>query len=154
MRIQLRVNGMDYQLEIDPSQRLVDVLRERLHLTGTKEGCGEGECGTCTVIMDGRAVHSCLTLAVQARDREIITVEGLAQNGELDQLQKSFIQMGGVQCGFCTPGMLMSAKALLMRNPHPTLVEIKEAIAGNICRCTGYNKIVAAIQDAAANGGK
>jgi len=154
MQIHLRVNGVDYYPEIDPSQRLVDVLRDRLHLTGTKEGCGEGECGTCTVIIDGRAVHSCLTLAVQARDREIITVEGLAQKGELDQLQKSFIQMGAVQCGFCTPGMLMSAKALLLRNPHPTPEEINEAIAGNICRCTGYNKIVAAIQDAAAKGGE
>ena len=149
MQIQLRVNGTSYDLDIDPTKRLIDVLRETLHLTGTKEGCGEGECGSCTVIMDGLAVHSCLTLAVQARDKEIITVEGLAEDGELDQLQKSFMAMGAVQCGYCTPGMLMSAKALLMHNPHPSEAEIAEAIAGNLCRCTGYNKIVAAIQDAA-----
>ncbi|HHT62988.1 MAG: (2Fe-2S)-binding protein [Bacillota bacterium] len=149
MEISLHVNGKTYRLNVDPRKRLIDVLRDDLNLTGTKEGCGEGECGACTVILDGQAVNSCLVLACQARDKEILTVEGLARNGELDSLQKSFIEHGAVQCGFCTPGMLMSAKALLIKNPHPTEQEIKEAVAGNLCRCTGYNKIIAAIKKVA-----
>ena len=149
MEISLHVNGKTYRLNVDPRKRLIDVLRDDLNLTGTKEGCGEGECGACTVILDGQAVNSCLVLACQARDKEILTVEGLARNGELDSLQKSFIEHGAVQCGFCTPGMLMSAKALMIKNPHPTEQEIKEAVAGNLCRCTGYNKIIAAIKKVA-----
>jgi xanthine dehydrogenase E subunit len=149
MEISLHVNGKTYRLNVDPRKRLIDVLRDDLNLTGTKEGCGEGECGACTVILDGQAVNSCLVLACQARDKEILTVEGLARNGELDSLQKSFIEHGAVQCGFCTPGMLMSAKALLIKNPHPTEQEINEAVAGNLCRCTGYNKIIAAIKKVA-----
>jgi len=149
MEISFHVNGKLHKLEVDPRKRLIDVLRDDLNLTGTKEGCGEGECGACTVILDGQAVNSCLILACQARDKEILTVEGLAQNGELDPLQKSFMEHGAVQCGYCTPGMLMSAKALLMKNPHPTEDQINEAIAGNLCRCTGYNKIVNAIKKVA-----
>jgi len=153
MLIQFMLNGKPCRIDVEPRKRLVDVLRDDLNLTGTKEGCGEGECGSCTVILDGAAVNSCLVLACQVRGKEIITVEGLAQNGELDPLQKSFLEHGAVQCGYCTPGMLMSAKALLMKNPHPTEKEIKEAIAGNLCRCTGYNKIIAAIKNVAEDGG-
>ena len=149
MQISFKVNDKDYSLDVQPNVRLVDILRDRLGLTGTKEGCGEGECGTCTVIMNKKAVHSCLVLASQVDGKEIITVEGLEKDGELDRLQEEFISKGAIQCGFCTPGMLMSAKALLMENPNPTVEEIKIAIAGNICRCTGYNKIVDAIQAAA-----
>ncbi|MGI6684326.1 MAG: (2Fe-2S)-binding protein [Bacillota bacterium] len=149
MQISFHVNGKLHKLDVDPKKRLVDVLRDDLNLTGTKEGCGEGECGACTVILDGQAVNSCLVLACQVRDKEILTVEGLAQNGELDPLQKSFMEHGAVQCGYCTPGMLMSAKALLMKNPHPSEKEINEAIAGNLCRCTGYNKIITAIKKVA-----
>jgi len=154
MQIQFNLNGKLHRIDVESRKRLVDVLRDDLNLTGTKEGCGEGECGSCTVIIDGKAVNSCLVLACQVRDKEILTVEGLAQNGELDPLQKSFLEQGAVQCGYCTPGMLMSAKALLMKNPNPTEKEIKDAIAGNICRCTGYNKIIAAIKDAAEDNNK
>lgn len=148
MQVEFKVNGKDYSLDLDPQLRLVDILRDELGLTGTKEGCGEGECGTCTVIMNNKAVHSCLILASQIRGKEIITVEDLEKDGQLDKLQETFIKQGAIQCGFCTPGMLMSAKALLMENPNPTVEEIKVAIAGNLCRCTGYNKIVTAIKDA------
>ena len=148
MQIDFKVNDKDYSLDIQPNLRLLDILRDRLELTGTKEGCGEGECGTCTVIMNKKAVHSCLVLAPQVDGKEIITVEGLAKDGELDRLQEEFIRKGAIQCGFCTPGMLMSAKALIMENPNPSVEEIKIAIAGNLCRCTGYIKIVDAIQEA------
>ncbi len=148
MHVNFKVNGKDYSLDVEPNLRLVDILRDKLGLTGTKEGCSEGECGTCTVIMNNKAVHSCLVLASQVQGKEIITVEGLEKNGELDRLQEEFIKQGAIQCGFCTPGMLMSAKALLMEKPNPTVEEIKVAIAGNLCRCTGYNKIVKAIQAA------
>lgn len=151
MLISFILNGQETCLEIEPDWRLIDLLRDKLGLTGSKEGCGEGECGACTVIMDGKAVHSCLVLALQIRGREIITIEGLAKNGELDQIQSAFIKNGAVQCGYCTPGMIMSAKALLMQNPHPTNEQIRIAIAGNICRCTGYSKIIAAIGEAAGN---
>jgi carbon-monoxide dehydrogenase small subunit len=124
---------------------LLDVLRDRLGFTGTKEGCAEGECGACTVLVDGRAVASCIMLAVQARGKEIVTVEGLAEGGELDLLQQKFVEYGAVQCGYCTPGMLMSAKALLMENPVPSDQDIRVALAGNLCRCTGYSAIVAAV---------
>ncbi|MGE5632695.1 MAG: (2Fe-2S)-binding protein [Caulobacteraceae bacterium] len=145
--VEFIVNGNPYRMDIDPGKRLLDVLREDLGLTGTKEGCGEGECGACTVIMDGIAVNSCLVMAAQIRGKEIITVEGLEKDGKLDELQEAFIRNGAVQCGYCTPGMLMSCKALLMKNPHPTEEEIRIAISGNLCRCTGYTKIVAAVRD-------
>jgi carbon-monoxide dehydrogenase small subunit len=145
--IEFKVNGTKYGIDADPGKRLLDVLREDLRFTGTKEGCGEGECGACTVILDGLAVNSCLIMAGQIRGKEIITVEGLEKDGELDRLQKAFISNGAVQCGYCTPGMLMSCKALLMRNSHPTEEEIRIAIAGNLCRCTGYTKIVAAVKE-------
>ncbi len=155
MLIEFKVNGKNYGREVRPTMRLLDLLRDELGLTGTKEGCAEGECGACTVIMDGEAVNSCLVLAPQIRGREIITVEGLEQGGELDLLQQKFLEHSAVECGFCTPGMLMSAKALLMKNPHPSEEEIRLAIAGNLCRCAGYSKIVAAIKDAShsADGG-
>lgn len=149
MLIEFKVNGKSYQIDVCPSMRLIDLLRDELGLTGTKEGCGEGECGSCTVIMDGKAVNSCLVPAPQVDGKEIITVEGLAQDGQLDLLQQKFLEHSAVECGFCTPGMLMSAKALLMKNPHPTEEEIRTAIAGNLCRCAGYSKVVAAIKAAA-----
>lgn len=149
MKLEFNINGKDMSLDIDPVLRLIDVLRDKLQLNGTKEGCGEGECGACTVIMEGKAVNSCLVFAMQARGKQIITIEGLAGDQELDRLQKSFIEQGAVQCGYCTPGMLMSCKALLMENPNPSTEEIKLAIAGNLCRCTGYNKIIKAAKAAA-----
>jgi carbon-monoxide dehydrogenase small subunit len=148
MQLVLTVNGTTYEVEARPTARLLDVLRDQLGLTGTKEGCAEGECGACTVIVDGRAVNSCVMLAVQARGKEILTVEGLARDGELDVLQRKFVEYGAVQCGFCTPGMLMSAKALLMRDPTPSEQDIRIALAGNLCRCTGYTAIVAAVKAA------
>ena len=151
MILKLKVNSKDYNIDVDPSKRLLDVIREDLKLTGTKEGCSEGECGACTIIMDGKAINSCMLLAVQARGSELITVEGLEKDGKLDELQKAFIEKGAVQCGFCTPGMLMSLKALLMQKPDPSDDEIKIAIEGNLCRCTGYVKIVEAVREAVKN---
>ncbi len=148
MHIELKVNGIEYAVDADPGKRLLDVLREDMKLTGTKEGCGEGECGACTVIVDGLAVNSCLIMIGQMYGKEVITVEGLEKDGELDRLQKAFINNGAVQCGYCTPGMLMSCKALIMKNPHPTEEEIRIAISGNLCRCTGYTKIIAAVKEA------
>ncbi|NSW83590.1 MAG: (2Fe-2S)-binding protein [Syntrophothermus sp.] len=148
--ITLTVNGQTYQVDVEPHALLVDVLRDKLGLTGTKKGCGTGECGACTVLMDGQPVNSCLVLAVRAQGKEIITIEGLGDPQNLHPLQKAFIKNGAVQCGFCAPGMLLSAKALLDRNPRPSEKEIRQAIAGNICRCSGYVKIVKAIQEAAA----
>lgn len=145
------VNDIEYSIDADPEMRLIDLLRNELGLTGAKEGCGEGECGACTVIMDGEAVNSCLVMAIQARGKRIITIEGLEKDGELDPLQLSFMKNGAVQCGYCTPGMILSAKALLLKNPQPTEKEIKEAIAGNICRCTGYNNIIKAIKNVTGN---
>jgi carbon-monoxide dehydrogenase small subunit len=147
--IKFKINGIEYALDTDPGKRFLDVLREDMGLTGTKEGCGEGECGACTIIVDGAAVNSCLLMSGQMDGKEIITIEGLENDGELDRLQKAFISNGAVQCGFCTPGMLMSSKALLMKNPHPTEEEIRIALSGNLCRCTGYTKIVAAVKEAA-----
>jgi len=149
VKIDFKLNGRDYSLEVRDDMRLLDFLREELKLTGTKEGCGEGECGACTVIIDGKAVNSCLVLAPEIDGKEVITVEGLERDGRLHPLQESFIEKGAIQCGFCTPGMLMSAKALLDRNPDPSDEEIMEAIEGNLCRCTGYYKIVQAIRAAA-----
>ena len=151
MKISFVLNGEQICRDVRPEMRLLDFLREEMHLTGAKEGCGEGECGACTVIIDGRAQHSCLTMTGQIDGCEVLTIEGLEQNGELDPLQKAFIKYSAFQCGFCTPGMILSAKALLMANPDPTDEEITRAIAGNICRCTGYTEIRAAIR-AAADG--
>ncbi len=145
-KIEITVNGRLYRLGVEPRATLLDVIRYDLGLTGTKAGCEKGECGTCTVIMDNRPVNSCLILAVEADGSEILTIEGLATGEDLHPLQKSFVEMGAIQCGFCTPGMILVAKALLDKNPKPTEREIRQAIAGNLCRCTGYDKIVKAIQ--------
>ena len=147
--ISLKVNGQDIMTQVRPNKRLVDFLREDLKLTSVKEGCGEGECGACTVIFNGEPVTTCCMLAGQADGAEIITLEGLAKDGKLDAVQQSFMDVGAVQCGFCTPGMILTAKALLMKNPHPTREEIKVAMSGNLCRCTGYAKIQTAVEDAA-----
>lgn len=149
-QIILRVNGQDHHLAVEPRQTLLEVLRVDLRLTGTKEACGDGNCGSCTVLMDGQAVNSCLVLAVEADCRDILTIEGLAQNGRLHPLQQAFIDEGAVQCGFCTPGMIMNAKAILDANPRPSEEQIRLAIAGNLCRCTGYDKIIRAILRVAA----
>lgn len=145
----LKVNNRRYRVAAPADMPLLEVLRERLGLTGAKYGCGMGECGACTVLLDGEAVYACLTLAIEARDREITTIEGLDHGGALDPLQQAFAELGGVQCGFCTPGMILSARALLSKNPSPTEDEIRRALSGNLCRCTGYMKIVEAVQAAA-----
>lgn len=145
----LKVNGKEVQVEAPAGITLLELLREYLGLTGTKEGCGVGECGACTVLLDGVPVDSCLLPAAKAEGREVTTIEGLAQGEKLHPLQEAFISEGAVQCGFCTPGMIMSAKALLDREPHPTREQIKEAISGNLCRCTGYAQIVRAVEKAA-----
>jgi carbon-monoxide dehydrogenase small subunit len=149
MDIVLTINGQDYPVEVEPGELLVDVLRDRLGLTGTKKGCGTGDCGACTVLLDGRPVTSCLVLAAAAEGKEIATVEGLAGPDGLDALQEAFVEEGAVQCGYCTPGLLMMAKDVLRRSPRPTEEEVREGIAGNLCRCTGYTKIVKAILRAA-----
>jgi len=146
MEIELTLNGKLIQVDVPPHWTLLRVLREALGLTGTKEGCGIGECGACTVLMDGKPVNACLILAPKAEGRRIETVEGLGSQDSLHPLQESFIQHGAVQCGFCTPGILMSAKALLDETPHPNKEEVKEAISGHLCRCTGYQQIIEAIQ--------
>ncbi len=147
--ITLKVNGDSYTRAVKANTLLVNALREELDLTGTKKGCELGDCGSCTVLLDGKPVNSCLILALEADGHEITTIEGLAQNDKLDKLQDSFVENAAIQCGYCTPGMIMSAKALLTRNPHPTEGEAREAIAGNLCRCTGYVNIVKAIMSAA-----
>jgi aerobic carbon-monoxide dehydrogenase small subunit len=146
--IHLSINGEDYDVIARPGESLLDLLRDRLHLTGTKKGCNEGDCGACTVILGGRAVNACLVFAMEAEGQKILTVEGLAQGPEMHPLQEAFIKHGGFQCGFCTPGMLLSAKALLDENPNPTDAEIRQGISGNLCRCTGYTKIVESIREA------
>lgn len=144
----LQVNGESFEVYVLPNRTLLEVLREDLELTGTKEGCGEGVCGGCTVLWEGLPIRSCLTLATELHDADILTIEGLAgEDGSLDRLQQSFIDHGAVQCGFCTPGMLMSAKAFLNKHQNPTEQDIRAAISGNICRCTGYAKIVEAIKE-------
>ena len=147
--MKFNINGEIYEDEIDVRRTLLEVLREGFGLTGTKRSCNEGECGTCTVLLDGKPVASCLVLAVEAQAKRIETVEGIAQSGELHPLQQAFLEHGAVQCGFCTPGVLMAAKGLLNENPKPSEEEVRSAIAGNLCRCTGYNKYVEAILDAA-----
>lgn len=149
MNVRFQVNGITRDVEAAPMQRLLDVLREELRLTGTKEGCGEGECGACSVLINGEVINSCLVPVCQVQGSAIITVEGLAHDGRLAPLQQAFLECGGAQCGICTPGMLIAARALLDGNAQPTRDEIKEAIAGNLCRCTGYVKIIDAIEQAA-----
>ncbi len=148
--IRITVNGESHEVHAPPMKRLLDVLREDLKLTGTKEGCGEGECGSCSVRMNGELVNSCLVPVLQAQDACIQTVEGLAFNGELHPLQKAFLECGGAQCGICTPGMLMAAAQLLEHNPHPSMAEIREGLAGNLCRCTGFIRIFESVIAAAA----
>lgn len=143
--INLTVNRKKYELAVAPNMTLADMLRKELGLTGTKKGCDAGDCGTCTVILDGKPVNSCLVLALQANGREVLTIEGVAPDEGLHPIQKSFVEKGAIQCGFCSPGMILSAKALLDRNPKPTEMEVRTAISGNLCRCTGYQKIVEAI---------
>jgi len=145
----LRVNGVEYPLSIEPHRTLLTVLRTELGLTGTKEGCDDSECGACMVLVDGQPVNSCSYLALQADGREVTTVEGLGSRGELAPLQRAFLEEGGVQCGFCTPGMLISATALLQREPHPSADQVRLALGGNLCRCTGYQKITTAVLRAA-----
>jgi aerobic carbon-monoxide dehydrogenase small subunit len=147
--IQLTINGQPVEAVVEPNRTLLQLLREDLGLTGTKHGCGLGDCGACTVILDGQPVNSCLVLAIQANGGEVLTIEGLAENGKLHPIQQAFVDRGAIQCGFCTPGMILSAKALLDANPKPTEQEIRMAISGNLCRCTGYQKIVEAIDEAA-----
>lgn len=145
MLLRFQLNGRPVEIEVEPGRRLLDLLREDLGLIGTKEGCGEGECGACTVLVDGKPRLACLTLAVQVEGKHVLTVEGLAQRGQLHPLQQAFVETAGVQCGFCTPGFLMAAYALLLENPHPTREEVREWLSGNLCRCTGYEQIVEAV---------
>ena len=149
MKVRFEINNAPREVDVAPMKRLLDVLREELRLTGTKEGCGEGECGACSVIVDGEVINSCLVPVCQVQGCMILTVEGLARDGRLDPLQQAFLECGGAQCGICTPGMLIAARALLDKNAQPTRDEIKEAIAGNLCRCTGYVKIIDAVEQAA-----
>jgi carbon-monoxide dehydrogenase small subunit len=147
--VTLMINGETHILEVEHRRTLLEVIRDDLRMTGTKKMCGQGECGSCTVLMDGLAVNACLVLALDAVGKRIETIEGLAQGGKLHPIQEAFIEKGAIQCGFCAPGMILTTKALLVKNPKPTEVEIKTAIAGNFCRCTGYARIVDAIQSAA-----
>ena len=152
--ITLTVNGRKHEVAVEPYRTLVDVLRNELSLTGTKRGCNSGHCGACTVLLDGRAVNSCLVLAVDARDRDILTIEGLAQRGKLHPLQSAFIEYGALQCGYCTSGTILAAKAFLDENPNPSEDEVREALVGNLCRCTGYEPIVEAILAVAQGEGE
>ncbi len=152
--VTFHVNGEEFEVPVAPTDFLVDVIRERIGLTGTKKGCGIGDCGACTVLVDGEPLLSCLTLALSCEGREVTTIEGLAAQGELHPVQRAFVETGAIQCGFCTPGMILSAKALLDRVPNPTADQIQAGLAGNICRCTGYVKILEAVQHAARLAGK
>ena len=153
IKLSIRVNGSSVEVMIEPNARLIDVLREDLRLTGTKEGCGVGECGACTVVVDGENINSCLTLAASMEGKSITTIEGIQENEELHPIQESFIKNHALQCGFCTPGLIMSAKALLDEVPHPSREEIRVAISGNLCRCTGYDQVIQAIEEVAKNNG-
>lgn len=150
--VTLNVNGDSYLVHVDPRERLLDALRDRLGLTGSKEGCGTGDCGCCTVILDGRPVVSCLVLAVQANDRPIETIESLSRGGKLHPIQQAFVDHTALQCGICIPGFIMASKALLDRNPNPTEEDVRFELAGNLCRCTGYVKIVEAVMDCVKQG--
>ncbi len=150
MKIEFHLNGETTVCETDGSVRLLDLLREDLHLTGTKEGCGEGECGACTVLLDGKAVNSCLIPAPSVNGRDVVTIEGLSRDGELHPVQRAFMETGAVQCGFCTPGFVVATVALLSENPDPSEEEIQAGLEGNLCRCTGYAKIIEAVRKAAA----
>ena len=147
--IELIVNGESHEVLVRPNDLLVDVLRDVIHLTGTKKGCGEGDCGACTVLLDGAPALACLTLAISCLGKKIETIEGLSENGKLHPIQETFVEKGAIQCGFCTPGMILSAKALLAKNDNPTNEEIKYGMVGNLCRCTGYKKIIDAVAEAA-----
>jgi len=149
--LKLTVNGELHELEIPAQRTLLDVIREDLGFTGTKQGCGNGECGACTVLLEGEPVNACLVLALQADGKSITTIEGVSRGGALDPIQEAFIAKGAIQCGFCTPGMILSVKALLGRNPRPDEMEIREALTGNFCRCTGYQKIVEAVHSLTHN---
>jgi carbon-monoxide dehydrogenase small subunit len=153
-QIKLKVNDVEYDVLIKPHWTLLDVLRNEIGLMGTKKGCDRGECGACTVIMNGEAILSCLVLAIQCQGKDILTIEGLSQNGKLDPLQDAFVKYGAIQCGFCTPGMIMASRALLNKTPHPSEEEIKRGLSGNLCRCTGYVKIIAAVQKASTTEGR
>ena len=146
MWVNFILNHRPQSLDIPPQRRLIDLLRVDLKLTGIKEGCGEGECGACTVLIDNLAMHSCLVLACQLEGKDILTIEGLESNGEMERIQRYFVEVGAIQCGYCTPGMIMSAKALLLANPHPTRDEIRLALTGNLCRCSGYSQIIKAVE--------
>jgi len=148
LKISFMLNGKEIQIDAPPDRRVLDILREDLNLTGTKEGCGTGECGACAILVDGESRLSCLMLAAQLEGRSVTTIEGMAPEGGLHPLQDAFVEYGAVQCGFCTPGMVISAADLLRRNPNPTRLEIREGLSGNLCRCTGYQKIVDAVQKA------
>ena len=150
--IELKVNGELHDVVVEPRRTLLEVLREQLGLTGTKEGCDAGDCGACTVLLDGKPVPSCLVLAIDAQGKDILTIEGVANGPELHPIQKAFVDYGAMQCGFCSPGMIITAKALLERNPNPSESEVRKAISGNLCRCTGYVKIIDAIMAVAAQG--
>jgi carbon-monoxide dehydrogenase small subunit len=150
MLLKTCINGRNMQIEVSPTERLIDLLRNPLQLTGTKEGCAEGECGSCTVLLDGRAVNACLILAAQVNGRKVQTVEGLSTYQDLSLLQQMFVANGAIQCGFCTPGMLMAASSLLAQKPDPSDEEIRQALAGNLCRCTGYTSIIDAVRATAA----
>jgi carbon-monoxide dehydrogenase small subunit len=151
--ITLKVNGQMEELTVPSNMTLLHLLRDKLGMTGTKNGCEAGECGACTVLVDGEPVNSCLVLAVELDGQEITTVEGLSSNGKITPLQEAFVELNAVQCGFCTPGLLMAATALLRRNPDPSAEQIQEALVGNLCRCTGYQRIIDAVQQAARKGG-
>jgi aerobic carbon-monoxide dehydrogenase small subunit len=148
-KIHLNINGRDYDLQVKPSATLLDAIREDAGLTGTKEGCGVGECGACTVIIDGKVVNACIMLAVEANNKNITTIEGLAQGDQLHPIQQAFMEVGGLQCGFCTPGMIISAKVLLDANSNPNDEQIRNGLEGNFCRCTGYTKIIESVKVAA-----
>ena len=152
MKISFKMNGKAVSLDLDPSMRFIDVVRDVLHLNATKEGCGEGSCGACVVLMDGKSVNSCLLPVANAIGHEFVTIEGLKETKEFDILQKAFAETGGEQCGFCTPGMIIASYSLLKENPHPTDIEIREKMSGNLCRCTGYQAIVQAVLIAAEKG--
>ena len=145
IKVSINVNGVNYDKDIDPSLRLIDFLREELKLKGTKEGCGEGECGACTVIVEGKTINSCLMLASSVDGKNVITIEGVSDNNKLHPIQEAFMEVGAVQCGYCTPGMILSAKVLLDKNPNANEEEIKSSLSGNLCRCTGYKKIIQAV---------